>query len=73
MCQEYNAIGLFDGAGGADDIGSPRLAARLACEAVKQYFRLGGGDVSEALQGAREAIKMLEFVLVPLCVSLTGR
>ena len=39
---EYNAIGLFDGAGGADDIGSPRLAARLACEAVKQYFRLGG-------------------------------
>lgn len=35
---EYNAIGLFDGAGGADDIGSPRLAARLACEAVKQYL-----------------------------------
>lgn len=55
---EYNAIGLFDGAGGADDIGSPRLAARLACEAVKQYFRLGGGDVSEALQGAREAVSM---------------
>ena len=45
---EYNAIGLFDGAGGADDIGSPRLAARLACEAVKQYFTDGKVTVANA-------------------------
>ncbi len=53
---EHNVIGLFDGAGGACDIGSPPLAAKVACRAVEQYFRTGGNNVAEALQDAREAV-----------------
>lgn len=53
---EHNVFGLFDGAGGASDIGSPRLAAKVACEAVEYYFNEGGQSIAEAMECARQAV-----------------
>lgn len=53
---EHNVFGLFDGAGGASDIGSPRLAAKVACEAVEYYFNNDGQSVAEAMECARQAV-----------------
>jgi serine/threonine protein phosphatase PrpC len=35
---EYGLFGVFDGAGGATDVGSPRVASQTAARAVKEFF-----------------------------------
>lgn len=54
----HNVFGVFDGAGGASDIGSPRVASRVACRAVENYFEDGGQSAAEAMEYARQAVIM---------------
>lgn len=49
-------IGVFDGAGGAADVGSPEEAALVAADAVEQYFHGDGDNLMAAMQYAREAV-----------------
>lgn len=56
---EYNVAGVFDGAGGTGDIGSPLEASLTASEAVGQYFksqRRSTSSVEGAMSYAREAV-----------------
>lgn len=55
---EHNVAGVFDGAGGATDIGSPALAAITAARAVRDIIKRRGDGVSvgEAMESARHAV-----------------
>lgn len=55
---EHNVFGVFDGAGGASDIGSPQVASMAACRAVENYFEKGGQSATEAMEYARQAVIM---------------
>lgn len=55
---EHKVFGVFDGAGGASDIGSPRMASMVACQAVENYFEDGGQSTAEAMEHARQAVIM---------------
>lgn len=52
----HDVLGVFDGADGATDIGSPRVASMAACRAVERYFDDGGQSVAEAMELARQAV-----------------
>lgn len=45
---QYGVIGVFDGAGGAKDMGSPLEAAITAADAVRNQYRRHNGDISGA-------------------------
>ncbi|HET8884523.1 MAG TPA: hypothetical protein VFM68_03565 [Candidatus Saccharimonadales bacterium] len=55
---KYNVAGVFDGAGGTTDVGSPALAALTAADATSVYFHQGGTDLHEAMQFARRAVEL---------------
>lgn len=62
----HGLVGVFDGATGSSDIGSPALAAATACEAVERYFDEGGDDLAEAMREANRAVK--KNLAAGLCV-----
>lgn len=66
-----NVVGVFDGAGGATDIGSPEKAALTAAQAVERYFKDGGDDLPDALEFARNAVKSNQEA--GLCVAALAR
>lgn len=45
---QYGVIGVFDGAGGTKDMGSPLEAALIAADAVRDEYRRHDGNVSGA-------------------------
>ncbi|OYX54096.1 hypothetical protein B7Y92_00300 [Candidatus Saccharibacteria bacterium 32-50-13] len=45
---EYGVIGVFDGAGGTKDMGSPLEAALTAADVVRREYRVHDGDISGA-------------------------
>ena len=45
---EYGVIGIFDGAGGTKDMGSPLEAALTAADAVRREYHAHNGDISGA-------------------------
>ena len=53
---DYNVVGVFDGAGGTADIGSPEQAALAASRAVAKFYENGGEDVASAMEFARQAV-----------------
>lgn len=53
---EHNVIAVFDGAGGATEVGSALKAALTAADATSLYFRRGGEDVYDAMEYARQAV-----------------
>ena len=55
---QYGVIGVFDGAGGTKDMGSPLEAALTAADAVRHEYQVHDGDVSgaEAMRQAGEAV-----------------
>lgn len=53
---EINVIGVFDGAGGTKDLGSPLQAALTAARATAQFFHLGGTELEGAMEYARQAV-----------------
>lgn len=54
---DHNVLGVFDGAGGAAEIGSPEVAALTAAEATRHYFARGGDSLSDAMAFARTAVR----------------
>ncbi|MDB5186933.1 MAG: hypothetical protein JWM07_405 [Candidatus Saccharibacteria bacterium] len=67
----FNVVGVFDGAGGATDIGSPEKAALTAAYAVERYFTDGGNDLTNAMEFARNAVKADQAA--GLCVAALAR
>lgn len=57
---EHNIVGVFDGAGGTTDIGSPELAAITAANAVLAIVRHRNGDIpiDKTMKYARQAVIM---------------
>jgi hypothetical protein len=53
---EHNVAAVFDGAGGATDVGSPEVAALQAATEISRYFKAGGADVRAAVESARKAV-----------------
>lgn len=53
---KHNVIAVFDGAGGATDIGSPEEAALTGADAIETYFKTGRDDLLESVEFARQAI-----------------
>lgn len=51
-----NLAGVFDGAGGTTDIGSPLEAAVTAADAVAQFYRRRRGKLEDAMEYARQAV-----------------
>lgn len=67
----FNVVGVFDGAGGATDTGSPAKAALTAAYAVERYFADGGDQLTNALEFARDAVKSDKDA--GLCVAALAR
>jgi hypothetical protein len=67
----FNVVGVFDGAGGTTDIGSPEKAALTAAYAVEHYFTDGGNDLANAMEFARDAVKSDKEA--GLCVAALAR
>lgn len=53
----YGVVGVFDGAGGAVDVGSPERAALMAAQAVRGYYQGGGGSLAEAIEVSRRSVE----------------
>ncbi len=52
-----DAAAVFDGAGGATDVGSPEKAALTSAKVFRDYIYEGGDDLNEALSEIRLAVE----------------